>query len=221
MCPDLIDENVLMEWVSLGSVLTRCATRLEYAAVYDAINSGGIFSLDDFNRPRQVKPNAEEADSASRLVLNVWNHEAGNDMSFADVLPPMDGTAGFPDDPFVLFGWPRQYLPNFQDVDAVGSFHDQSLKQHAPSNQRLPILPESDGQFTEKIARVSDMQRRLDTQLVIIEALLSRLGIKRSDRGTAARIREAVEDLGIKMDEETTKKVLDSIKEAVEKRLPG
>jgi hypothetical protein len=221
MRPDTQDENDLMDWVSLGSVLVKLATRDEYAAVYDTIKLGGIFSLDDFNRPQQAEPGAAETVSALEIVLSVWNHDAGNDLPGDDDRHPIDRSEGYPDDPFVLFGWPSQHLPTFQKVDAAGSLPDDSLSLFVPLNRRSPALPASVDIAPEKAARVSDLRRRLDTQLVIIQALLSKLGIDPAKGGAASKVVQAVGDIGTKIDEGTVLKVLSGIADAIEKRSPG
>ena len=178
-------------------------TAEQFAALHDTIERHGIFKQGDFDRLEKHPPGSTESAWAAELVRSVWDFN--NAYRVDDERHPMDACAGFPEDPYGFFGWPVESLPAF-------------IQSRSPSED---LVATSTAAPVMRSQRVSGDRKKTISRLVIIAALLKKLLPDHKARGTAAFIRRAVEDLGLKIDEETVKGIVDEIDDAIDSRGPG
>ncbi|MBC7717076.1 MAG: hypothetical protein H7143_09085 [Pseudorhodobacter sp.] len=190
-------------WVSLRLKLATSQTAEELAALCDTIERHGIFKQGDFDRRERHLPDSPATAWAVKLVRSVWNFNAAYRVN--DEQHPMDACAGFPEDPYGFFGWPTESLPTF-------------IQSRSPTEDLVAIGPSAPAMRPKQ---VTGERKRTISRLVIIAALLKKLLPDHKARGTAAFIRRAVEDLGLKIDEETVKGIVDEIDDALDSRGPG
>ena len=183
-------------WVSLADLL---GTNTSVATLATTIETVGIQTYDRFGRRISATDDGPEINVRKSAALNVL-------ASYYAFISGEDRDENFNpdlwfefDSPLQMFGWPKDEVPNFDKVAAEDLPEALKPKKHNIDTQ------------------VGTRTRR--TYLTIMAALCQRCGINYQVRGAAQRIKEATEDLGAHIDDDTIQAMLKEIPDALEARM--
>jgi hypothetical protein len=190
MPPDAADH--VQNWVSLGDVLAKTNTLREYAALYDTVESSGIYRLDPFNRAIPFAKDTGATREALCLILKVWNYESGAVQLPADEQPPLDNYGSSPDDLYVLHGWPAGKLPEFKETGVLVQIERPTL-QTGETKKRYSLL-------------------------VIIAGLLHSKQLDPNGRETTGKIVNIVGAAGLTISDDKVREVLKELPDALARR---
>lgn len=98
----------------------------DVATLATAIEKEGIYHWDRFGR--FVRADEESQEKALRLLANVYEYESNVEKSHEQ--HPLDISSGL-GDPFSLFGWRRDTLPNFEKIEFLVPKFSKPLKASA------------------------------------------------------------------------------------------
>ena len=172
----------LGKWVSLGEVMGRVTgpERMAYLGeLHDHIERAGIYFIDSFNRPVFCRRATKRCEHACRLVGNVADYELSGS-SPLDEQHPVDECAGFPDDPFSLFGWNSEKVPVLH----------RGLQPSASDESAATVLNPA------------------VLSLVVIAALLGKTGIDAGDRSATSKVVRQLDRLRVSVSDDTVRPIL-------------
>lgn len=153
----------------------------------------GIYTWDRFGRLDKADKTEEER--ILDFLARIYKYENDPDAYRSDE-HPLDYTVSFPwEDPFSLFGWPIDEMPDFGEI--------------ARLSNKTNILPPKPPQV-----KAGDTKKQ-NTYMLIIGALCRELGIDYRDRGIAPKIQGMVGRIGCNLDDGTIREVLKNVETTV------
>lgn len=200
-------------WICLSEVL-RPDTLSWIAAVGDTVERCGIYLLDFANRPVLFRHGPEHGE-ALRLIRRVAGFLSGAIFVADDDRSPQDQTVGFPEDPFVLYGWPKLALPDF-----VEGTQDSTAPSH-PNARADDVQSTAIGGLAGKTTRIADLQKKLDSSNLVIGALLRARGLRLEDSIPASSISDLLHKAGVEMSDNKIRALLQEVRDVTERRSKG
>lgn len=157
------------------------------------IEQNGIFTWDRFGRFGQADKCAKM--SILNLLARIYEYENDCYDPHDHDQHPLDEASYMPDDPFSLFGWLKDDLPNFEAI----------AEQEKEATRPKPPLPKPQDK--------SAATKKIQTYLIIIGALCDKAGIDYKKPGVAKEIEKIMEYKRSRRSEDTILKILKEVPE--------
>jgi hypothetical protein len=189
----LINAKVISFWLK-----KYAWTHEEFSALYCGINP---FAIDEDARweDRKLIGPSLESDKTYKLKVSSEQHK-----KIADLMTLIRHRL----EPFEIHKTPAGWKSALRRLDLP-----------TPSWMDVIKLDTSETLVQQKIREEKPLNsKEKDSLLIIIAALCNHAGFKPSDRGVSVKIKEQVEQMGVKIDEDTVRKWLKLIPDVLEKR---